>query len=271
MPPLRSTAVIASIGAIAVTAGVAVAQDTGGEAAKDPSAIIADAARDTAKVKSYHLTGTIVDESGRTKVAADVFASGNGRLTIDGGHDGKARLVALPGKVYINADAAFWRLAGGKKLKASLVRRLANRWIVQPADDGGAATSLLSEFRPKVLAKCLGGGGTGTLTKSGTATIGGQPAIVLKDAGDKPGTSPGRYYVTAQAPVLLLRATQTGPAKAGKAKNAACGDDDGDSTTGSDLRLSRFDKVAKVTAPRGAVTPEQAARGGAGDAPTTPS
>jgi hypothetical protein len=265
MIPLRSTVVIGTAGALAMAGGVALAQDD--ESAKEPSAIVADATRDLAKVKSYHLAGTVVDEDGRTKLTADVLANGDGRLTLTNKGQ-RAQFVTLPGKVYIKANAAFWRDAGGKDATSKVVRALAGRWIRQSASENRSAASLLGEFAPKRLAACLSGG-VGTLSKAGTATIAGQPAVVLKDAGDKPGTAPGRYYFTTKAPVLLLRATSTGKAKPGKAKDAKCSSDSEGSSDRSDLTLSRFGKVAKVTAPRGAVTVEQAV-GGSGDGGTTP-
>lgn len=262
---------IVSLGALA-TAGVALAQDD--ESSKDASAIAADAARDTAKVGSYHLAGTLADKSGRTKIAADVFASGSGRLTLDGGGV-KARFVALPGKLYVNANAAFWRNAGDEKLKTSIVRKLAGRWIEEPAKGGSSTVSLLGDLRPKQFASCLTDG-VGTLSKAGTATVAGQTAIVLKDAGDKPGTAPSTYYFTSKAPVLPLKMVQNGAPRAGKAKDPRCGDvsqsESKDAASGSSLAFSRFGKVAKVTAPRGAVTVKEAVGGGGagGDAPTTP-
>jgi hypothetical protein len=266
MRPLRSTAVIVSLGALA-TAGVALAQDDGGEAAKDPKAILADAAHDLAQVKSFHFAAKITDDDGTTTLSGDVLASGAGRLALVNGGE-KAQIVALPSRTYIKANASFWRDVGGKGLSSKVIGKLANRWIREPGDESSAA--VLGDFRPKKLAACLSGG-TGTLTKDAPGTAGGQPAIVLKDAGDKPGTAPGRYYFTSTPPILLVRAVQTGKAKPAKTKDPDCGDDGANTTTRSDLSLSRFNKVAKVTAPRGAVTPEQAVGGGTGDAPSTPS
>jgi hypothetical protein len=263
---LRSTAFIVTAAA-ATTAGVALAQDDGGdEAAKEPSAIVADAARDLAKVKSFHFAGSMTDEDGTTKLSGDVLANGSGTLTLGHGKE-KARLVSLPGKTYIKANAAFWRDAAGKDTSAKVVAKLADRWIREPEDDDSAA--LLGDFRPKKLAACLSGG-TGTLSKGGSGTAGGQPAIVLKDAGDKPGTAPARYYFTNKAPILLLRIVQTGKDHPGKSKGGSCGDGGDNTTTRGDLAFSKFDKVGKVTAPRGAVTPEQAVGGGGTDAPSTP-
>jgi hypothetical protein len=262
---LRSTAVIISAAAAATAGGVALAQDGGDESAKEPSAIIADAARDLAKVKSFHFVGSDVDKGATTRLSGDAFANGTGRVTLTSGK-AKARLVELPGTIYINANAAFWRETV-EDITAKVVRKLEGRWIRQPADK---ESSLISGTTPKKLAGCLEGS-LGTLSKVAPATVGGQKAIVLQDAGDKPGTAPGRYYFTSTPPILLLRAVQTGKAKPGKTKDPDCADGGTSTSTRSDLLLSRFNKVAKVTAPRGAVTPEQAVGGGGNDAPSTPS
>jgi hypothetical protein len=263
---LRSTALIMSAAAATTAAGVALAQDGGDEAAKEPSAIVADAARDLAQVKSFHFAGSTTDDDGTTKLSGDVLANGSGRLVLANGKE-KARLVALPGKTYIKANAAFWRDAAGKDTSAKVVAKLADRWIREPAD--ASSTALLGDFRPKKLATCLTKG-LGTLSKDQPGTTGGQPAIVLKDAGDKPGTAPARYYFTNKAPILLLRIVQTGKNHPGKSKGGSCGGGGDSTTTRGDLAFSQFDKVAKVTAPHGAVTPEQAVGGGGTDAPSTP-
>jgi hypothetical protein len=267
---VRSTVLIMSAAGAVTAGGVAVAQDNGDESAKDPKAIVADAARDLAKVKSFHFAGTDVEKSGTTKLSGDAFANGSGRVTLAQGK-AKARIVELPGTLYINGNAAFWR-ATVKDASSKVVARLTGKWIRQPSDK---ESSVIAGTTPKRLASCLTDG-LGTLSKAGTATVGGQPAIVLQDAGDKPGSTPGKYYFTTKPPILLLRAVQTGKTKPGKTGNKDCDDDTSDASTRSDLVLSQFGKAAKVTAPHGAVTPEQAAKGGSGsgggsDAPSTPS
>lgn len=264
---LRSTAVIMSATAVATAGGVALAQDGGDESAKEPAAILADAARDLGQVKSFHFAGREVDKGGTTTLSGDAFANGTGRVTLAEGK-AKARLVEVSGSVYINANADFWRQTV-KHIPSKVVRKFTGRWIRQPSDKD---SSLIGDMTPKKLAACLDGG-LGTLSKLPGTTVAGQQAIVLQDAGDKPGTSPGRYYFTSTPPILLLRAVQTGKTKPGKTKDPDCDSDGDDTTTRSDLTLSRFDRVAKVTAPHGAVTPEEAVGGGsgAGDAPSTPS
>jgi hypothetical protein len=259
----RSTALIMSIPVIGLAAGgaVAVAQ-SGGEGDKEPAAIVADVKRDLAKVKSYHFAGSETEGGVTTKLAGDVFASGPASVTITEG-TAVARMVVLPKAVYLKANAAFWKASGGKKNGATLARRLAGRWVKESSTSGKDLTAMFADLTPKHLAKCIDQG-TGTLTKQPSESVAGQDAIVLRDAGDKPGTTPGRIYLTPDAPVLPLRIVQTGPRKAGKAASAACDDPD-DKSTKSDVTLSAFGKVAKITAPRHAISLDDLGDDGGGN------
>jgi DNA invertase Pin-like site-specific DNA recombinase len=262
MVRLRSTALIMSIPVVALAAGgaVAVAQ-AGGEGDKEPAAIVADVKRDLAKVKSYHFAGSETEGGTTTKLAGDVFASGPASVTVTEGA-ATLRMVVLPKAVYLKANAAFWKASGGKKDGAALARKLAGRWVKESAKSGKDLTALFADLTPKHLAKCIDQG-TGTLTKRPSESVAGQDAIVLQDAGDKPGTTPGRIYLTPDAPVLPLRIVQTGPRKAGKAASAAC-DDPGDKSTKSDIALSAFDKAPRITAPKHAISLDDLASEGGG-------
>jgi hypothetical protein len=261
----RSTALIMSIPVLTAGAGGAAAlAQSGGEAEKDPQAIIADVKRDLGKVKSYHFVGSETEGGVTAKLSGDVFASGPASVTVT---EGKAtvRMVVLPKAVYLKANAAFWRATGGKEDGPTLARKLAGRWVKESSKDGKDLTATFDDLTPKHLAKCIDQG-RGTLTKRPSETIAGQEAVVLQDVGDKPGTTPGRIYISAGDPALPLRIVQTGPRKVGKAASSSCDDPD-DKSTRSDVALSRFDKVAKITAPRGARSVEDIVKE---DANTTP-
>ena len=92
---------------------------------------------------------------------------------------------------------------------------------------------------------------------------------MIADAGDKPGTAPGEIWLDEQAG-LPVRETQTGPAKAGGRKDAACDDDWPSTTKTSTYTLSKFGKAPKVVAPRHAMSPKQAVGSGGGDGGSTP-
>ena len=246
---LRSAALITALPLALVAAGGPLAS-AADESSKSPKQILADLSRDLGKVRNYHFSGTQTDPDGRSSIAGDVTASGRANLVIRQGSSA-VRLIALPAGVYIKGNAAYWKAVGGKS-GASVAKQLADRWVKAPGSQDSSLTAMFKDLTPKHLASCAAVG-TGTLAKAGTATVAGRRALVIVDRGDKPGTTPGRLYVTASGPVLPLRVTQTGPRRAGGHLNTRC-QEKADKSTASDLSFSRFNAKVTITAPRGAIT-----------------
>jgi len=256
MGPVRLTALVASAGLLVGGVGVGVGAQS--VVAPTPEAILADATKGLAQATSYHLR--ITDGQGGVGTA-DIFAAAPGRATLT---DGRARVsvVVTTTMAYIKGNRAFWA-QGDEGFTPKVARRLAGRWLREPVKEGGAEgeyrleiQTLLDDLRPAVLSKCLIGT-TGTLTLEPAATVNGQAATVLRDAGDKPGSAPRRITVTATPPILPLRVVQTGRRRAGVPRDANCASSVKNTTKRSEIRLSRFGKVGAVTAPRGAVTVRQ--------------
>jgi hypothetical protein len=246
---VRSAALITALPlALALAAAAGPPASAADESSKSPKRILADLSRDLGKVRSYHFSGTQTDPDGRASIAGDATASGRVNLVIRKGSSA-VRLIAVPAGVYIRGNAAYWKSVGGQN-GASVAEQLADRWVKPPQDESFDA--MFTDLTPKHLASCVSIG-TGTLAKGGTATVGGRKAIVIIDRGDKPGTTPGRLYVTASGRVLPLRVTQTGRRKAGGRLDTRCQEKD-DKSTASDLTFSRFDAKLTITAPRGAIT-----------------
>jgi hypothetical protein len=271
MRSLRSRALIVSIpvAVLAVGAGgaVAVGQD---EASKSPQQVIADVKRDLAKVKSYHLVVTDKADPGTT-FSADIFASGASRVVIRQ-KSTTVRVISLGKTSYINGDAAYWKAIVKGSTGSKVAKKLAGKWVKVPASDNSTG-SITAEFSPKRLASCIDSG-LGTLSNKGKRSIAGQDAVVIEDKGDKPGTAPGLLYVSAQAPNLPLRLTQTGAAKPGGKADAACGDDgsdDNDTKSRTDATFSKYNKIDAVRAPHGAITlPKSGGSGSGGEGGSTP-
>jgi hypothetical protein len=216
------------------------------ESSKTPAEILADVQRDLAKVRTYHLSGSEVQGNVTTRLTADVSAGGRADVTTREGAR-SARVIVLPGATYAKANAAFWK-AHLPPQAAKLAPRLAGRWL-KTTDP--SLRMLAAPLLPKRLAACTTVG-NGTLTNGGMGSVGGRPAVVLVDAGDQPGTTPGRLYVTTTPPILPLRAVQTGPRQPGGQLDPLC-QDSSDTSTASDLRFSHFDRHLQIRAPRGAV------------------
>jgi hypothetical protein len=250
MPPLRSSVVTASLAlfALGVVASPTVAG--GGEVSKTPKAILVDMQRDLGKVKSYRVVATVREKNAVTKMSGDVFASGSADIVI-GDRRGSVRMRQLPEASYIKADASYWKAAGGKNGDL-LAKKLAGRWVKVPASVSADLKSVVTKLSPKYLASCATVE-AGTVINNGIKTVAGRRAIELEIKGDRPGTSPGLTYVTADGPVLPVRTVQTGPRKPGGKVDERCEEREDHSTSG-EITFSRFDAVPKLVAPRGALS-----------------
>jgi hypothetical protein len=222
------------------------------EASKSPKQILADVARDLAKVRTYHVEETDVDKDGRTQLVGDVTASGSVRIRAATGKE-RFFLTVVGSRIYLKGNAAYWKAEGG--LSSKDAAKIANRWVKMSVSGAGDLKTMLEQLTPKGLAYCATRS-SGTLTKAGTESLNGRRAIVLVDKGDRPGTSPGRLYVAASGPVLPLREVQTGPQKRGGKPDPRCSDSDS-TTKSADLRFSAYNKPVKITAPKGAIDLER--------------
>ncbi|MDX6658523.1 MAG: hypothetical protein QOH62_3316 [Solirubrobacteraceae bacterium] len=210
---------------------------------KEPKALLKDVAAALRRVRSYHLEGTQDAADGHARVSGDVARNGNVRLKMN--TEGRTlEIIAAGTRLYIRANAAFWRQNGGDRL----AQRLDERWVVAPAQIAASITGDLDRLRPSGLAFCAAQP-TGHLENRGTAIVGGRQAIVITDKGDLPGDAPGAIYVQAHGPALLLRAVQTGPIRPGRDVDPRC-DNPGSSATKGDLRFSRFDAPVTIEAPK---------------------
>jgi hypothetical protein len=255
MSRLRSFAAIAlALISVSVLGGpLAAAAD---ESSKSPAQVLADVKRDLSKVRSYHFSGYEIDGKTTTRLAGDVSAAGQADLTLRVANT-SARIILLPPAMYLKANAAYWKANGGAQ-GSKLADKLAGRWLKV---NDNSLKSLIDDLLPKHIASCVTVG-TGTLKKGGVGSVGGKRAVVIIDQGDKPGTTPGKLYVTATGPVLPLRLLQTGKRRPGGHLDKRC-EDSADTSRASDLRFSAFDTALHIRAPHGAIT----APGGSGGTP----
>lgn len=115
-------------------------------------------------------------------------------------------VIRTSGGFYVRANASFWDAHVGARATV-----LADRWIHTRVSTG---LSELENFAPGTLAHCLTDD-HGTLSIAGQTTIEGRPAVILKDAGDRPGTQPGTLAVATSSPLVPLRITSTGRERPG--------------------------------------------------------
>ncbi len=263
-----SALIVSSVALVVSGCGGSGGNEAAGEK-KEPRAVLAEAAHAFGKVKSYHFSAVQVDGLDTTSYSGDVFASGDGRLTLGSGPEAP-RAVFLRGVIYVKAAFAFWRAEMDEDVPDRIVRRFANRWIREEPKDGAGTRALLDDYGPKRLSACFGDTPRELSRRGANETVQGQEAAVLQETPKAPGSAPSLYYVTAAEPARLLRIVQTGRAVKGRLPRACGGDKVDTDVIRAEMTLSRFDQVPEVTAPKGAVGLEDLFRGGAGGAAPAP-
>ena len=195
------------------------------------------------------MSADLVQDHSRTRIALTT----TGRRTFDatltvGG--ATFDVISVPGRAYLRGDSAFWRLHTGSGATArARARRLAGHWLEVPATGRHAVTKSLGTLSPGTLARCLTED-HGTLTIAGHATIAGTRAVVVRDVGDAPGSTPSTIAVAATGAPYPLRYVATGRTRPG-GRVDVCNDGKGDGATGT-ITLSHFGGVPAIHAPSGA-------------------
>jgi outer membrane lipoprotein-sorting protein len=243
-------------------AGCGSSDDTSSNTDKSAKAILADMRADLAGVHSYHVAGEQSGSDGDMQLTGDFAAPGSLRFKLTQSSGTVEMIATGRSATYIRADRAFWTHEG--HVNAGIARRLAGRWVNLGGDAGRSLQSSLVQFSPENLGRCLSTQ-TGTVSKQGTSRVDGKATVVLVDKGDRPGTSPGRLFVAATGRTLPLRLVQTGRERPGGKHDPRCGSSD-NSTSHSEIRLSRFDAPVKITPPSDALDLGQLASGGSGSA-----
>lgn len=238
-------------------------------AAEGTAGRLAAVGRALGSVKSYRFSGTETNEDGEATIRGDIDADGNAILAYDLGKSAfEVRVVSTV--AYMKANRAFWRASGGEqgakgREAEQVASLLAGKWVKMPLAETGVGASL-ERLAPRSLARCIDVD-LGTLRDGGRAKVGDRAATVLIDEGDKPGTTPGRLFVAASGAPLPLRILQTGKRRPGGTVDERCEDaEDQDTSTASDIRLSRFDVPFEVRAPADAI---EFPTGGGSEAPRT--
>jgi hypothetical protein len=215
-----------------------------GEASKSAKQILADAAGALKNAHGYVLHGTLTDEGRPIQLKIVAASAKSLELSLSGG-GANAELIALPTADYVRANAAFWQPRVGQRAAA-----IANRWIQIPPAGAAGMTASLGRFAPATLARCLAED-HGDISVAGKTTVDGHPAVVLKDAGNAPGSAPGTLAVATSGPPYPLRATATAGQRAGGHVDV-CNDGKASKTHGT-LTLSHFGTVPPIKAPPHAI------------------
>jgi hypothetical protein len=219
------------------------ASESNGIASKSPQQILDASANALKDVKTFHVEGT---QGKSTSVKADVGLPDQFRFNLRQGR-AAALMLLTGGSLYIKANDDYWKQVGGNARGSG---QLAGRWFKLPSENSQLQL-LTKQVDPKVLSRCLRED-HGTLANGGTATVNGQPAVVVIDKGDKPGTARGKLFVAATGDPLPLRTLATGSERPGGAKTGDC-EDSTPTQAGDEAVFSRYDEPVDLKPPPSAV------------------
>ena len=241
---MRATLRLAALLAVPVLAIAGCGgSDDGSSSSATPQERLKESAAALAKVKGFHFEGTGTDEDGASELEGDARADGSLRIVLR--QRGEAEVRTVGGKGYVRADKEYWTANADAKTAAVL----ADKWVVAPAETFGAAE--LARFEPATLAYCLTKT-EGAIKDGGEGEVDGTAVAIITSVGDAPGSSPGSISIAAEGEAYPLRAIQEGPRKPGGTVDPRCEDED-DSTTKSDIKLSDFGASEPIEAPADAI------------------
>jgi hypothetical protein len=206
---------------------------------ESPRQVLADAVAAFRGANGYVMQGTLTQNGRRAQLNVAATSSRTTEVTFTAGR-AVADVIQLPTWSYIRGNQAFWRSSGSPAAAA-----LADEWIRFPSARRGFMTQF-QLFEPATLGRCLAEN-HGTLSIGGRTTIDGQPAILLRDAGNVPGGTPGVLAVAATGTPYPLRVTVTGKSRPG-GRIDVCNDGKGD-TTGGVLNFRQYGNVAPIQPP----------------------
>lgn len=189
---------------------------------KSADQILAASKTAAAQAQSVHIEGSIESEGKPITLNMELLEGQGGKGTIS--QDGfQIKLIQTGGSVYINGSAAFYRHVSG----SAAAQLLQGRWLKAPADSGELASLASLTDLGRLVDSALAG--HGSLAKAGKATIGGQPAVVLRDT-----VKGGALYVASSGKPYPLEIVKGGK-ESGK------------------VILDRWDQPVKLSAPAGAI------------------
>lgn len=195
------------------------------------------------------MSADLVQDRSRTRIALTTTGRHTFDATLTVGH-ATFDVIDVSGRAYLRGDKAFWQLHAGSGTSArARAARLAGHWLQVPATGHNSVTKSLGTLSPGTLARCLTED-HGTLSIAGHATVGGVRAVIVRDAGNAPGSTPSTIAVAATGAPYPLRYVATGKTRSGGTVDV-CNDGKGDGATGT-ITLSQFGRVPEIHAPSGA-------------------
>ncbi|WP_327267257.1 hypothetical protein OG233_30560 [Streptomyces sp. NBC_01218] len=205
-----AVAVLVCAGLTGVTAcgGGSGSSDSGEKkpfAGQSADAIADKAMKATNAADSVHLVGTAQEQGKPVKldVRVDTKDTCAGSMNEQGV---TAEVIEASGKKYIKGDKAFWTASfKGRPGAGKAVPQLAGKWVITPANQAGMPD--ICDKQAFLAAMDNDKSERQGMKKTGTATVDGKEAVVLKKTN---GAETSTLYVAAEGRPYLLKVTTTG-------------------------------------------------------------
>jgi len=221
-----------------------------GVGSRTPGQAVQAASEALGQVKSFRMDGYQVDsDDGRMEIELEVVLPGRIRFAIEEA-EGEVEVIAVSGVAWMKGDRRFWRRNAGDRTRAAAV--LADRWVRMPAAMVRGLQFFLNVADPSLVGRCVIGTRFGRLTRGRAATVGGRKAIVIEDAGGRPGTAPGDLYIAATGRPLPLHFKQRGRERPGGPRDPDCSPPESDEsiTVDAEYRFRDYDADIEIEPPK---------------------
>jgi hypothetical protein len=211
-----------------------------GEASKPAAQILSDAAHAVRAAGSYSLRAAVTQNGRRLRLT--LLTTGPTSFEMGYGQGASvAHVIELARAFYVNGNDAFWRPHLGARAPLA-----AGRWFQVPPSAMRKTISDLGHLAPATISRCITED-HGTLRVVGMTTVDGQRAILIKDAGNVPGSTPSTFAVATAGPPYPLRATSLGRSRAGGHIDA-CNDGKASTSLGT-ITFREFGRVPPIHPP----------------------
>lgn len=171
--------------------------------------VLTDAAGALRNVHGYVMRGVLTQGERRVRLELRVSSLSSMDMTVSTGPS-TWQIRVVPAGYYLRANAVFWRGHFGARAAAVA----AGHWLQVPSSSARTFTSTLRSVAPGNLSRCMLEN-HGALSIAGRTRVDGRSAIMIRDAGNAPGSTPSLLAITANGPRYPLWVRPTGPGRPG--------------------------------------------------------
>lgn len=204
--------------------------------------VLTDAAAALRDVHGYVMRGVLTQGERRVRLDLRVSSLSSMDMTVSTGVS-TWEIRVVPAGYYLRANAVFWRGHFGARAAAVA----AGHWLQVPSSSARTFTSTLRSVAPGNLSRCMLEN-HGALSIAGRTRVDGRSAIVIRDAGNAPGSTPSLLAIAAKDPRYPLWVRPTGSGRSGGHIDVCNDGHAGD--MGGSVTFGDYGRVPAIQAPK---------------------